>query len=52
MFHLGVIVNMEEGSVALTAPEGHQEQCDETQSNRDTRQRGTGDFLDGQSRKS
>lgn len=50
VFHLvqlGVMVQVEEGSVALTAPECHQEQGEKTQSNSDTRQRGTSDLLDG-----
>lgn len=42
---LGVVV------VALSAPEGHQEEGEETQSNSDTRQRGTRILLDGQSLK-
>lgn len=37
--------------VALSAPEGHQEDGEETQSDSDTRQRGTRVFLDGQSPK-
>ncbi len=45
MVQSGVVV------VALSAPEGHQQESKETQSNSDTRQRGTRVLLDGQSLK-